>query len=133
MVKVIPTEFVDSWAESCFRKVNLTDAQNYDVITFKSSKTNLIIHFGLFLQPTKMLHIEEGVSHVYKQYHQNGGSVYTHSIDMTKWYDKYVGFPFKHLGDDPTKGIDCVNLLRLVFKQELHIHVLLRPMTFVTL
>ena len=54
------TDFVDSWAESCFRKVNLTDAQNYDVITFKSSKTNLIIHFGLFLQPTKMLHIEEG-------------------------------------------------------------------------
>jgi hypothetical protein len=59
-LKLYSTDFVDSWAESCFRKVNLTDAQNYDVITFKSTKTNLIIHFGLFLQPTKMLHIEEG-------------------------------------------------------------------------
>ena len=49
---------------------------------------------------------------------------------MTKWYDKYVGFPFKHLGDDPTKGIDCVNLLRLVFKQELQIHVPLASYDF---
>jgi len=36
---------------------------------------------------------------------------------MSNWYDKYVGIPFKHLGDD-LEGIDCFNLCRLVLRQE---------------
>jgi cell wall-associated NlpC family hydrolase len=64
-MKHFSAESVDQWASTCFVKVKLTDAQNYDVMAFKSEKSNLIIHFGLFLKPTKMLHIEEGgVSHV---------------------------------------------------------------------
>jgi cell wall-associated NlpC family hydrolase len=39
--------------------------RNYDVIAFKSRKTNLIIHFGIYLTPNKLLHIEhEGVSRI---------------------------------------------------------------------
>lgn len=37
---------------------------------------------------------------------------------MTAWYDKYTGFPYKHLGDNTTSGIDCFNLCSLVLKQE---------------
>jgi hypothetical protein len=59
-LKRYSTTFVDNWAASTFIKVNLTDAENYDVIAFKSNKTNLIIHFALFLKPVEMLHIEEG-------------------------------------------------------------------------
>ena len=51
---------VDDWASTYARKVELTAAQNYDVIAFKSDKSNLIIHFGMYLMPSKMLHIEEG-------------------------------------------------------------------------
>lgn len=39
------------------------------------------------------------------------------------WYNKYVGLPFKHLGDDPEEGLDCFNLCRYVYKQELNIHM----------
>ena len=54
------TDNVDGWASTCAVKVKLTEAENYDVIAFKSTRSNLIIHFGLFLKPTQMLHIEEG-------------------------------------------------------------------------
>jgi len=54
------TESVDSWASTCWTKVELTEAKNYDVIAFKSTKSNIVIHFALFLAPTQMLHIEEG-------------------------------------------------------------------------
>lgn len=37
------------------------------------------------------------------------------------WYDKYVDFPFRHLGNDPETGIDCFNLIRLVYKNEKNI------------
>ena len=59
-LKHFSTDSVDHWASTCSIKVELTDAENYDVIAFKSTKSNLITHFGLFLKPTKMLHIEEG-------------------------------------------------------------------------
>ena len=36
-----------------------------------------------------------------------------------KWYDSYTGFPYKHLGDNITTGIDCFNLCRLVYKEKL--------------
>jgi len=38
---------------------------------------------------------------------------------MSNWYDQYCNLPYKHLGDDPVKGIDCVNLCRLLYKNEL--------------
>ena len=59
-MKQFSTHNVDLWAETCFIKVNLTHAENYDIIAFKSDRSDLIIHFGLFLKPTRMLHIEEG-------------------------------------------------------------------------
>ena len=37
------------------------------------------------------------------------------------WYNSYTGFPYKHLGDDIETGIDCFNLCRLVFRNELNI------------
>ena len=51
---------VDGWASTCASKVKLTEAKDYDVMVFKSEKSNLIIHFGMYLMPSKMLHIEEG-------------------------------------------------------------------------
>lgn len=59
-MKHFSTLRVDEWASTCAIKVNLTDAKNYDVMVFKSEKSNLIIHFSMFIQPTRMLHIEEG-------------------------------------------------------------------------
>jgi len=59
-MKQFTTSHVDEWASTCAVKVKLTEAKNYDVIAFRSIKSNLITHFGLFLAPTQMLHIEEG-------------------------------------------------------------------------
>lgn len=44
-------------------------------------------------------------------------------IGIMTWYDKYKNFPYKHLGNDPNTGIDCFNLIRLVYKQELNIDI----------
>jgi len=59
-IKHFSTKSVDDWASMCAIKVKLTEAKNYDVMVFKSDKSNLVIHFAMFLQPTKILHIEEG-------------------------------------------------------------------------
>jgi cell wall-associated NlpC family hydrolase len=59
-MKHFTTDRVDRWALTCAVKVKLTEAKNYDVIAFKSTKTDFITHFALFLAPTQMLHIEEG-------------------------------------------------------------------------
>ena len=59
-IKEFTTTSIDNWAAQCAKKVSLTNAKDYDVISFKSEKTNLIIHFGMYLMPSKMLHIEEG-------------------------------------------------------------------------
>jgi len=40
-----------------------------------------------------------------------------------KWYEKYVGLPFQHLGLDPKIGIDCFNLIKFVYKEELDIKI----------
>lgn len=40
-------------------KVHLTDLKNYDLIVFKSANNN-INHFGLYIHPHKLLHVEEG-------------------------------------------------------------------------
>ena len=50
---------VDTWALKYAIKTSLTAAANYDLIVFKSAKQNLITHFGMFLMPNRMLHIEE--------------------------------------------------------------------------
>jgi cell wall-associated NlpC family hydrolase len=39
------------------------------------------------------------------------------------WYNKYVGFPYLHLGQDVEKGIDCFNLIRHVYKEEKQITI----------
>ena len=59
-IKEFTTTSIDNWAAQCAKKVSLTNAKDYDVIAFKSEKTNLVIHFGMYLMPSKMLHIEEG-------------------------------------------------------------------------
>ena len=59
-MKQFTTEFLDEWAAKYGKKVSLTDAKNYDLISFKSKKSNLLIHFGLYLIPNRMLHVEEG-------------------------------------------------------------------------
>jgi len=59
-MKNFHTNKVDDWASTCSIKVKLTDAKNYDVMVFKSEKYELAIHFGMYLMPSKLLHIEEG-------------------------------------------------------------------------
>lgn len=43
-------------------------------------------------------------------------------IDMSNWYDKYTGIPYKHLGND-FNGIDCYNLCRLVLERECNLNI----------
>ena len=71
-MKYFHTTKVDEWASKCSIKVKLTDAKNYDVMVFKSEKHELAIHFGMFLMPSKLLHIEEGVVRVSKLYQNTG-------------------------------------------------------------
>ena len=59
-MKHFSCENVDGWASVYGQKVELTEAKNYDVMVFKSDKSNLVIHFGMFLMSSRMLHIEEG-------------------------------------------------------------------------
>ena len=42
---------------------------------------------------------------------------------MARDWDKYIGAPFKHLGLDIRKGIDCFNLIKYVYKEELNIDI----------
>lgn len=39
------------------------------------------------------------------------------------WYKKYTGLPYKHLGESIETGIDCFNLCKHIYKQELGINV----------
>jgi cell wall-associated NlpC family hydrolase len=56
---VLSAQSVNDWALKYAIKTTLTSAQNYDLIVFKSEKQSLITHFGMFLLPNTMLHIEE--------------------------------------------------------------------------
>lgn len=49
---------------------------------------------------------------------------------MKPWYYKYVGLPYQHLGSDPKTGIDCGNLLALLYKEELGINLPFRTSDF---
>jgi cell wall-associated NlpC family hydrolase len=42
---------------------------------------------------------------------------------MTKWYDKYLNIPYKHLGNDPKSGMDCFNLCRYIYKEETGVEI----------
>ena len=33
------------------------------------------------------------------------------SIDTSPWYNKYLGFPYRHLGNNTETGIDCFNIV----------------------
>lgn len=59
-LKCFSTKHIDLWASKCAYKVKLTEAKNYDVMVFKSEKSDLVIHFGMYLMPSRMLHVEEG-------------------------------------------------------------------------
>ena len=59
-MKYFSCKNVDEWAAVYGQKVELTAAKNYDVMVFKSLKTDLVIHFGLYIQHNKILHVEEG-------------------------------------------------------------------------
>ena len=42
---------------------------------------------------------------------------------MHYWYDQYLNLPYKHLGNDPISGIDCFNLCKLIYKEQLNIDI----------
>lgn len=50
--------------------------------------------------------------------------------DIMTWYEKYTGLPYKHLGESVTEGIDCFNLCKYVYKQELSIELPLASYDF---
>jgi|SRR5688572_4554953 len=45
------------------------------------------------------------------------------AIDIAAKYNRYEGFPYKHLGNDTVTGIDCFNLCRLVLRNECKIEI----------
>ena len=47
-----------------------------------------------------------------------------------KWYDKYTGLPFLHLGDDPKTGIDCWNLCMYIYRDHRNIDIKQRTIDF---
>ena len=59
-LKFYDPSFISEWVSEDWIKVQLTDAKNYDVMIFNSEKTKLITHFGMYIMPSRMLHIEEG-------------------------------------------------------------------------
>ena len=59
-MKQISLSNIDNWAKSCAKKVTLTDAENYDVIVFRSLRGDNPIHFGMYIHHMRMFHLEEG-------------------------------------------------------------------------
>ncbi len=47
-----------------------------------------------------------------------------------KWYNKYVDYPYVHLGDDHINGIDCWNLCMYIYKDHLNIDIKQRSWDF---
>ena len=45
----------------------------------------------------------------------------TPSTDTSPWYSKYLNLPYLHLGDNTKTGIDCFNLCRLIYREQLDI------------
>ena len=57
-MKTITLQQIDEWALKHSIKVPLTEAQDFDVMIFKSIKFQRPIHFGMFLKPCNILHLE---------------------------------------------------------------------------
>ncbi len=49
---------------------------------------------------------------------------------MKLWYDQYKDLPYKHLGNDRNIGIDCLNLIILMYKEQLDIIIPYDTKTF---
>ena len=58
-MKHFTTVSFDSRAAKYGTKVPLTAAKNYDLMVFKSDKSELLIHFGIYIMPNQILHVEE--------------------------------------------------------------------------
>jgi cell wall-associated NlpC family hydrolase len=56
---LLPIDYIDAWALKYAKKVDLTSAKNFDLLVFSNNKKTHIVHFGLYISPNKMLHIEE--------------------------------------------------------------------------
>ena len=64
-MKNFTTTSFDNRAAKYGTKVPLTAAKNYDLMVFKSNNSNLLIHFGIYIIPNQMLHVEEkGISRI---------------------------------------------------------------------
>lgn len=59
-MKEYTLEYADEFFSQYGKKVPLTEARNYALMIFKSNRRNLICHFGVFLAPISILHVEEG-------------------------------------------------------------------------
>jgi len=60
-MKEISLKNIDDWASLYATKVSLTELQIYDVIVFRSLKSENPIHFGMLIDNNmRMLHLEEG-------------------------------------------------------------------------
>lgn len=52
------THNIDNTVLKYYTKLLLTDTKNCDLIVFRSLNSNYITHFGIYLQPFKLLHVE---------------------------------------------------------------------------
>ena len=53
----------------------------------------------------------------------NGETASMQSTDTDPWYSKYLNLPYLHLGNNIETGIDCFNLCRLIYKEQLDIDI----------
>ena len=73
-------------------------------MVFKSMKTDLVIHFAIYIEHNKILHVE-GRDSCIEVCPIIGENVYILSIGIMKWYNSYTDFPYKHLGNDTETGL----------------------------
>lgn len=55
-LKTFSSTHIESLITTYAKKVQLTDANNYDLLVFADK--NIINHFALYIKPNKMLHVE---------------------------------------------------------------------------
>lgn len=56
-IKEFSVDSIEKILSKNTRKISLTDANNFDLMIFKQG--NNISHFGVFIKPFKLLHVEE--------------------------------------------------------------------------
>ena len=57
------------------------------------------------------------------QLRTNGLEHSTLYTDTNPWYNKYLNLPYLHLGNNTETGIDCFNLCRLIYREQLDIDI----------